>query len=53
MTTKQAARRAIAWFIDWYNRVRRHSSCELKPPIEFEAILAARTVETVDEEQAA
>ena len=40
--TKQAARREIAKFIDWYNRIRRHSSCEMKAPIEFEAILAAR-----------
>ena len=31
--TKQDARREVAWFIDWYNRVRRHSSCEMKPPL--------------------
>ena len=30
--TKQAARREVARFIDWYNRIRRHSSCEMKPP---------------------
>ena len=45
--TKQTARSEVARFIDWYNRVRRHSSCEMKSPIEFEAILAARAVETV------
>ena len=36
-----------------YNRVRRHSSCEMKPPIAFEAILAARAAETVPAEEAA
>jgi transposase InsO family protein len=51
--TKQDARREVAWFIDWYNRVRRHSSCEMKPPIEFEAILAAKTLETLTENEAA
>ena len=51
--TKQAARWEVARFIDWYNRVRRHSACEMKPPIEYEAILAARAVETVAEEEAA
>jgi putative transposase len=29
--TKADARRAVARFIDWYNRTRRHSSCEMKP----------------------
>ena len=29
LATKQAARREVAWFIDWYNRIRRHSSCEM------------------------
>ena len=53
LATKQAARREVAWFIDWYNRIRRHSSCEMKPPIAYEAILAARAAEAVDEEQAA
>ena len=51
--TKQVARREVARFIDWYNRVRRHSSCEMKPPVEFEAILASRAAETVPEEEAA
>ncbi len=40
--TKADARRAVAEFIDWYNRVRRHYSCEMKSPVEFEAILAER-----------
>jgi putative transposase len=51
--TKQDARREVARFIDWYNRVRRHSSCEMKSPVEFEAILAERTAETASEEKAA
>ena len=34
--TKAAeARREVARFIDWYNRIRRHSSCEMKPPIDL------------------
>ena len=53
LATKQAARREVAWYIDWYNRVRRHSSCDMRPPIDYEAILAARAADTVDEEQAA
>ena len=51
--TKQDARREVARFIDWYNRIRRHSSCEMKSPITFEAILAAREAETVLAEEAA
>ena len=43
----------MAGYIDRYNRIRRHSSCEMKPPIEFEAILAARAAETVTDEEAA
>lgn len=53
LETKQDARREIADYIDWYNRIRRHSSCEMKPPIEFEAILAARAAQTVPVEEAA
>ena len=51
--TKQNARREVARFIDWYNRVRRHSSCEMKPPLEFEAILAARQPKRSPSEEAA
>lgn len=52
-SSRAQARVAVAEFIDRYNRVRRHSSCEMKPPIEFEAILAIRAVTTVTGEQAA
>jgi putative transposase len=40
--TTTDARRAVAAYIDRYNRTRRHSSCEMKPPIAYEAILADR-----------
>ena len=51
--TKQTARREVARIIDRYNRIRRHSSCEMKSPIEYEAVLAARAVETVPRTEAA
>ena len=51
--TKVEARAAVAGYIDRYNRTRRHSSCEMKSPIEFEAILAARAAETVTDGEAA
>jgi transposase InsO family protein len=49
--TKAEARREVAAFIDRYNRVRRHSTCEMKSPVEYEAILALRAndeTETAD-----
>ena len=45
--TRAEARGAVAAYIDRYNRIRRHSSCEMHSPIEYEAILAARGAETV------
>jgi len=51
--TRAAARVAVAAYIDRYNRTRRHSSCEMHSPIEYEAILAARGAEAVDGEEAA
>ena len=51
--TKAEARAAVAGYIDRYNRTRRHSSCEMKPPIDYEAILAARAAETVTDGEAA
>ena len=41
-TTKDQARRAVAPFIDAYNHRRRHCSCEMLPPVAYEAVLAAR-----------
>jgi hypothetical protein len=43
----------VAAYIDRYNRTRRHSSCEMHSPIDYEAILAARGTETVGAEEAA
>ena len=44
---------AVAGYIDRYNRTRRHSSCEMHSPIEYEAILAARGAAPADAEEAA
>jgi len=43
--TKAEARRAVARFIDAYNQTRRHSSCEMKPPVVYERLLADRAAE--------
>ena len=51
--TKAEARRAVATFIDRYNTTRRHSSCEMKSPINYEAILAQREAEATREDEAA
>ena len=40
--TKAQARGEVAGFIDRYNHRRRHSSCEMKPPVVYEQILADR-----------
>ena len=45
-TTKAEARRVIANWIDgFYNRVRRHSYCDGRSPVEFEQLLAARPIQ--------
>jgi transposase InsO family protein len=51
--TKGEARREVARFIDRYNRVRRHSSCEMKSPNDYEAILAVRADQRAKEADAA
>ena len=51
--TKAEARRAVATYIDRYNRTRRHSSCEMKSPVDYEAILTARAVQQASDEEAA
>jgi putative transposase len=51
--TRADARVAVASYIDRYSRVRRHSSCEMRSPIDYEAILTTRAAETVDGEEAA
>jgi putative transposase len=40
--TKADARRAVARFIDAYNHRRRHSSCEMLPPVAYEQVLTER-----------
>lgn len=50
--TKTDARREVARFIDRYNRTRRHSACERKSPMEYEAILAARAAGVPETEAA-
>ena len=37
--TKDQARRAVARFIDVYNTRRRHSSCEMLPPVAYEQVI--------------
>jgi len=46
--TKDQARREVAAFIDRYNTRRRHSSAEMKPPVVYEQILAARAAEQTE-----
>jgi transposase InsO family protein len=43
--TKEQARREVAAFIDRYNHRRRHSSAEMKSPVAFEQLLAARAAD--------
>lgn len=51
--TKAEARRGVARYIDWYNRARRHSSCEGKSPLDYEVLLADRAVKAAQEPDAA
>ncbi len=51
--TKEQARREVAGFIDAYNHRRRHSSCEMLPPIAYEQLLAHRAVEAAEQGEAA
>ena len=43
--TKDQARREVARFIDAYNHRRRHSSCEMLPPVAYEQLLAERAAD--------
>ena len=51
--TKADARRAVARFIDAYNHRRRHSSCEMLPPVVYEQLLAERAADNARQERAA
>jgi putative transposase len=52
-TTKDQARREVARFIDAYNHRRRHSTCDMLPPVAYEALLAKRATDPDEREQAA
>jgi hypothetical protein len=43
----------VAAFIDRYNRIRRHSTCEMKSPVDYEAILAMRATDETETADAA
>lgn len=43
--TKDQARREIAGYIDAYNHLRRHSSCDMMAPVAYEQILADRAAQ--------
>ena len=43
--TKDQARREVAGFIDAYNHRRRHSSCEMLPPVAYEQLLTHRATQ--------
>jgi putative transposase len=51
--TKDQARREVAAFIDVYNHRRRHSSCEMLPPVAYEQMLAERDAERARNDRAA
>lgn len=51
--SKAEARRAVAGYIDRYNRTRRHSSCDMRSPIQYEAILAERADQAAQQTEAA
>ena len=51
--TKDQARREVARFIDAYNHRRRHSSCDMLPPVAYEQVLAQRHAEAAPTGRAA
>ena len=51
--TKDQARRDVAGFIDAYNHRRRHSSCEMLPPVAYEQVLAERAADKARQDRAA
>lgn len=51
--TKDHARREVAAFIDAYNHRRRHSSCEMLPPVAYEQMLDERAAEAARPSRAA
>ena len=51
--TRDQARREVAWFIDAYNHRRRHSACDMLPPVAYEQILAQRAADAAGPDRAA
>ena len=51
--THDQARSKVAGFVDAYNTRRRHSSCEMLPPVVYEQVLANRAAEAARQERAA
>jgi transposase InsO family protein len=51
--TKDQARREVAVYIDNYNHRRRHSSCEMMPPVAYEQVLDQRAAQRARKERAA
>jgi putative transposase len=51
--TKDQARREVAAFIDAYNHRRRHSSCEMLPPVAYEQMLDERAAKAARQSRAA
>src|SRR4051794_39676169 len=51
--TTDQARREVARFIDANNHRRRHSSCEMLPPVAYEQLLAHRAAEAAEPGRAA
>jgi len=51
--TKAQARSEVAGFIDRYNHQRRHSSCEMQPPVIYEQILADKADDRAQQDQVA
>lgn len=53
LSTKAQARQEVALFIDRYNRIRRHSSCHMLSPIDYEALLVQQDTDPTKPDQAA
>jgi transposase InsO family protein len=51
--TRDQARREVARFIDAYNHRRRHSSCEMLPPVAYEQRLVERATQTARQDRVA
>ncbi|MFI5615677.1 IS3 family transposase [Amycolatopsis sp. NPDC051903] len=41
-TRKEAQQAIVEWVVEFYNRRRRHSSCDMQSPIDYETTAANR-----------